>query len=48
MVYFTRGEEIVVGRLTGRIISNRHEMKATDGTYQYPKSYKPYTVHRRK
>jgi len=39
MVYFVRNEELIVGRLTGRIISKRYEIKASDGTYQYAKNY---------
>lgn len=44
MVYFVRNDELIVGRLTGRIISGKYEIKAIDGTYQYTKNYKEYEV----
>lgn len=41
-VYFERNGEMIIGRLTGRIISDRYEIKAKDGTYQYTRKYKEY------
>lgn len=47
LVYFIRGEDIVIGRLTGRTINDKHEIKARDGTYQYTRNYKKYEVKRK-
>lgn len=41
-VYFVRNGEIIIGRLTGRTISDRYEIKARDGSYHYAKEYKEY------